>query len=242
MNVSAGQDAHGEQSTNEAQDGHELILHASSHGISDVISSALNRLRQHADGFLLQNVQRDLGAVEVLVSFSADETGRCEVEFGLQGRAETYTGGPVAFGRVWKEPDAARLGGDGDDELVVHHEASGSGRLQVNADEDAVEALAQHAGKVLVVDGVQELGLVEVAAQGVSDTRVAVSAQSAVKLQRVMVELTQFLLLRKLHDVHTSAARNTDEIHSSHISFTILSFAIKKSVCVSVRQRDCECV
>ena len=57
-------------------------------------------------------------------------------------------------------------------------------------DEDVVEALSQHARQVLVVDGVEELRLVQVAAEGVTDAGVPQGAESAVQLQRVVVELS----------------------------------------------------
>lgn len=63
-------------------------------------------------------------------------------------------------------------------------------------DEDIVEALSQHAREVLVVDGVEELRLVQVAAEGVSDAGVSQSAEGTVQLQRVVVELPQVFKLR----------------------------------------------
>lgn len=62
-------------------------------------------------------------------------------------------------------------------------------------DEDIVEALSEHAGEVLVVDGVEELRLVQVAAEGVSDAGVSQRAEGAVQLQRVVVELPQVFKL-----------------------------------------------
>lgn len=49
-------------------------------------------------------------------------------------------------------------------------------------DQDVVEALPQHAGEVLVVDGVEELGLIQVAAEGVSHAGVSQGAEGAVEL------------------------------------------------------------
>lgn len=43
-------------------------------------------------------------------------------------------------------------------------------------DQDVVEAFSQHAREVLVVDSVEQLGLIQVAAQGVSHTGVSQSA------------------------------------------------------------------
>ena len=63
-------------------------------------------------------------------------------------------------------------------------------------DEDVVEALSQHAGEVLVVDGVEELWLVQVAAEGVSHSGVSQGTEGAVQLQGVVVELSQVFMLR----------------------------------------------
>lgn len=49
-------------------------------------------------------------------------------------------------------------------------------------DEDIVKAFSQHAREVLVVDGVEELRLVQVAAEGVSHTGVPQGAQGTVEL------------------------------------------------------------
>lgn len=143
----------------------------------------------------------------MLLAPAADEAWRGEAESGFEGRAEADPRGPVASGAIGEEPDAARLAGDGDDELAAHHAPGGSGRLQVNADQDVVEALAQQPRQVLVVNSVEKLRLVQVTAESVSHSRVPVSTQSAVQLQRVIVELTQLRLLRQLHDVHTPAER-----------------------------------
>lgn len=52
-----------------------------------------------------------------------------------------------------------------------------------------IEALPQHARKVLVVDGVEQLRLVQVTAEGVSYAGVSQSTEGAVKLQSVVMEL-----------------------------------------------------
>lgn len=63
-------------------------------------------------------------------------------------------------------------------------------------DKDIVEALPQHARKVLVVDGVEQLWLVQMAAEGVSYAGVPQSTKGAVQLQCVVVELPQVFILR----------------------------------------------
>lgn len=62
-------------------------------------------------------------------------------------------------------------------------------------DEDIVEALSQHAREVLVVDGVEELWLVQVAAEGMSNAGVSQGTQGTVQLQCVVVELSQVFIL-----------------------------------------------
>jgi len=63
-------------------------------------------------------------------------------------------------------------------------------------DEDIVEALPEHARQVLVVDGVEQLWLVQVAAEGVSNARVSQRTEGTVQLQSVVVELSQAFKLR----------------------------------------------
>ena len=62
-------------------------------------------------------------------------------------------------------------------------------------DKDIEEALPEHAREVLVVNGVEELWLVQVAAEGVSYTSVSQGTESTVQLQRVVVELPQVFKL-----------------------------------------------
>ena len=139
----------------------------------------------------------------MLLPLGADETGRGKVEAWFERGAEPHARREVLFGSVGEQTDGARLGRDGDDELVLHHESGFLGGLQVDADQNIVEALTQHARQVLVVDGVQQLGLVQVAAEGVGHAGVAQSAQGTVELQGVVVEHPHVLLLRQLHHVHT---------------------------------------
>lgn len=70
-------------------------------------------------------------------------------------------------------------------------------------DQDIVEAFSQHAREVLVVDGVEELGLIQVAAEGVSHTGVSQGAEGTVELQRVVVKLPEVFQLGEFQDVQT---------------------------------------
>lgn len=63
-------------------------------------------------------------------------------------------------------------------------------------DQDIIEALSQHARQVLVVNGVEELRLVQVAAEGVSNAGVPQGTEGTVQLQGVVVELSKVFVLR----------------------------------------------
>lgn len=63
-------------------------------------------------------------------------------------------------------------------------------------DKDIIEALSQHAREVLVVNGVEELWLVQVAAEGVSNAGVSQGTEGTVQLQSVVMELSQVFMLR----------------------------------------------
>lgn len=63
-------------------------------------------------------------------------------------------------------------------------------------DEDIIEALSQHARQVLVVNGVEELRLVQVAAEGVSNAGVSQGTEGTVQLEGVVVELSKVFMLR----------------------------------------------
>lgn len=72
---------------------------------------------------------------------------------------------------------------------------AGWGKAIDRPDEDIVEAFSQHAREVLVVDGVEELGLIQVAAEGVSHTSVSQGAEGTVELQGVVVKLPEVFQL-----------------------------------------------
>lgn len=99
--------------------------------------------------------------------------------------------------------DAERLLRHGDDELPVGAQTRPLSRLQVNADQQVVVAAAQRPGEVRVLRGVEELRLVDVAAQRVSHSVVTKCANGAVQHERVVVELHEIQALRKLQDVNT---------------------------------------
>lgn len=104
---------------------------------------------------------------------------------------------------IWIQLDAQSLFSHGDNKLPVGTEACPLGRLQVNANEQVIVTAAERPRQVGVLGSVEELGLVHVAAQGVSHSIVAQGTHGAVEHQRVIVELHQILTFRQLQDVNT---------------------------------------
>lgn len=105
-----------------------------------------------------------------------------------------------------RQRDGARLIRHGNDELLVGHESVPLGRLQVHGDEQVVVATADRSRQVRVLDCVEELRLIHVAAEGVGYAVVSQSTHGAIELQRVVVELQQVCALRKLQDIDTPAS------------------------------------
>ncbi len=83
---------------------------------------------------------------------------------------------------VSEEADAPRLIRYRDYKLIVHHEMGLFARLQVNADEDIVKAFTQLTRQVLVINSVQELRLVKMATEGVSNAGVSQCTKGAEEL------------------------------------------------------------
>lgn len=98
-----------------------MVLRAAAHRVSDVRASALHGLGEHADGFLFQDAQRDLGAVEVLVALCVDDADGGEVDPRFEGGAQAHARQRVPLGLVGEQLDGASLVSHRDDELVVHH-------------------------------------------------------------------------------------------------------------------------
>lgn len=73
----------------------------------------------------------------------------------------------------------------------------------MNANEQVIETRSEEARQILVVDGIEELREVHVAAQGIGNPAVPQGTHSAVEPQCVVMELHQVLLLTELKDVHT---------------------------------------
>ena len=130
-----------------------------------------------------------------------------------QRGGDADTGQAVAAGTVFRpfsrreESDGAGLRREGDDVLREHGAAAAAGAFQVDADEEVVVTCAQRAGQVRVLQGVQQLRLVHVAAQRMRHAVVAQGAHSAVEAEGVRVELLQVQALGQLQDVHASAVK-----------------------------------
>ncbi|TNN51115.1 hypothetical protein EYF80_038692 [Liparis tanakae] len=156
--------AHDEEGADELQDGDEMKLHAPSYGISHGLTSVLHGLRQHGDDWT-QCVDAQIGSYK---------PNGGEMEFGAQARREADPGQRIRF--VGVQSDAARFVRHRDDEFLVGSQSVPLGGLQVHADEQVVEAAPHRPGQVGVLDGVEELRLVHVAAQSVSHAVVAQGA------------------------------------------------------------------
>lgn len=122
------------------------------------------------------------------------------MQFGSQACCEADTRQRTRLVRV--QSDAASVIRHRDDELLVGSQAVPLGRLQVHADEQVIEAAPHGSGQVGVLDGIEELRLVYVAAQSVSHAVVPQGAHRAIQLQRVVVELEQVHPLRELQNVN----------------------------------------
>lgn len=126
-----------------------------------------------------------------------------EPEPWLEARSQADCRQPVPLGLVWVQADFPGGAGDGDDVLILHHPLSLLGVGQMDADEQVIETRPKQAGEVLVINGIEELGEVHVAAQGIGYSAVPQGTHSAVESQRVVVELQEVLLLTELQDIHT---------------------------------------
>lgn len=106
--------------------------------------------------------------------------------------------------------DAESLFSHGDDKLPVGAQACPFGRLKMNADEQIIVATAERSRQVSVLGGIEKLGLIHMAAQGMSHSVIAKCTHSTVEHERVVVELHQILALRQLQNVNTPAKQTQD--------------------------------
>lgn len=104
----------------------------------------------------------------------------------------------------WEESDGAGLRREGHNVLRQHGAAAAAGTFEVDADEEVIVACTQRAGQVRVLQGVQQLRLVHMAAQSMRHAVVAQGAHRAVEAEGVRMEPLQVQALRQLQDVHAS--------------------------------------
>lgn len=90
-----------------------------------------------------------------------------------------------------------------DDKFPIGAQTCPFSRFQVNADEQVVEAAAERSGQVGVLNGIEKLGFIHMAAQGMSHAVIAKCAHSAVEHKGMVVKRHQILTLRQLQDVNT---------------------------------------
>ena len=198
------EDAHDEQGIEELDERDKEELGGAPNGVSRVKAALFHGFRQHLHGLGLQDVQRELRAVLVALGINADKTRGGKLHPRPEGGAEADAREPVPLVLTREEGDALGLLGHGDDELAVHHEPGGGVGTEVDVDQQVVVAGAQQAGHVLVLDGVEQLRFVHVAAQGVGHPVVPERAHGRVEPEGVVVELQQLLLLGQLQYVHGS--------------------------------------
>lgn len=165
-------------------------------------AALLNSFCQHLNGFGLEDVQRELWTVLVTFIINAYKTGGGKLYPWPEGGAQANPREAMFFVLVREKGDALGLLRHGHDELTVHHEPGRGVGAQVDVNQQVIVASAQQARHVLVLDGVEKLRLIDMAAQGVRHPVVPKSADSGVKPESVIVEFQQLLLLRQLQYVH----------------------------------------
>lgn len=212
---------HYQQGGHELEHGHKLELHRAPDRVTCVLPTTSHSLPQHSQRFIPQRLQRDAGA-EAGPSFhhassrqGSHETGRGEMVWRPQRGGDANAGQAVAARAIfrtfsrWEESDGAGLLREGHDVLREHGAAAAAGTFEVDADEEVVVAGPQRAGQVRVLQGVQQLRLVHVAAQSMGHAVVAQCAHCAVEAEGVRVEPLQVQALRQLQNVHAAAADGT---------------------------------
>lgn len=114
-----------------------------------------------------------------------------------EGGAEANPGEAMLFVLIREKGDALSLLCHGHDELTVHHEPGSGIGAKVDVNQQVIVAGTQQTGHVLVLDGVEELRFIHVAAQGVGHPVVPKSTDSRVEPEGVIVEFQQLFLLRQ---------------------------------------------
>ncbi len=101
----------------------------------------------------------------------------------------------MGFVRIRIEFDAESLFSHWNNKLPVRAQTSPFGRLKVNAYEQVVVATAERSRQVGVLGGIEKLGFVNMAAQGMSHSVITKCTHSTVEHECVVVELHQILAL-----------------------------------------------
>lgn len=99
--------------------------------------------------------------------------------------------------------DAQSLFRHRDNKLSVSAESCPFGRFQVNANEQVIVTTAERSRQIGILSSIEKLGLVHVAAYGVSHSVIAKCTHGTVEHKGVIVELHQILTFRQLQDVNT---------------------------------------
>lgn len=114
-----------------------------------------------------------------------------------QRGGDTNTRQAVAVGTIirafsgWEESDGTGLRREGHDVLREHGAAAAAGAFQVDTDKEVIVACTQGAWQVGVLQGMQQLRLVHVAAQSMRHAVVAKGAHCAIEAEGVGVEPLQ---------------------------------------------------
>ena len=166
-------------------------------------STALHSLSQHAQRLCLENLQGNLGALLLVLLTGHDKARGGELEAWLEASSQAHPRQPMPLRPIWVQADFPGGAGNGDDVLILHHQLSLLSIGQVDAEEQVIETRPKEAGEILVINGVEELGEVHVAAQGIGYSAVSQGTHGTVESQRVVMELQQALLLTELQDIHT---------------------------------------
>lgn len=188
-------DAHDEQGVEKLDERHKQELGGPTHGVPRMEAALLHCFREHLDGLGLEDVQRELGTVLIALIANAHETRGGKLHPRPERRAEADARETVFLVLIGEEGDALRLLCHRDNELIVHHEPGGGIGAEVDVDEQVIVASTQQARHVLVLDGIEQLRFVHVAAERMGHPMIPEGADSGVEAEGVIVKLEQLLLL-----------------------------------------------
>lgn len=182
------EDPHDEQSIEKLDERYKEELSGPPNGVPGMKAALFNSFCQHLNGFGLEDVQRELWTILVTFIVNAYKTGGGKLYPWPKGGAEANPREAMFFVLIREKGDALGLLRHGHDELTVHHEPGRGVGAKVDVDQQVIVAGAQQTGHVLVLDGVEQLRLIHVAAQGMCHPVVPKSADGGVKAESVIVE------------------------------------------------------